>query len=147
MQECGFHVKPLFGSVLAGLFRVFANQVTYVIAEKINEVDYIVNTPGRRKAQRLCHINMLKKYHQRPDEKTVDQEVTSTSICIAAKLRNESEARDSPPDMEYMVERGPKLRNSDFLKDLQNHKLSHLVPKEQDEMMQLVFQFVGLFPE
>ena len=59
----------------------------YVIAEKVNEVDYIVNTPGRRKAQRLCHINMLKEYHQRPDERTADQEVTSTPMCIAAKLR------------------------------------------------------------
>ena len=36
----------------------------FTIAKRVNEVDYIVNTPGRRKARRLCHINMLKSYEK-----------------------------------------------------------------------------------
>ena len=56
-------------------------------------------------------------------------------------------ARKNLRHSQNMVERGPKLRNLDVLKDLQNHKLSHLALKEQDEMMQLVFQFVGLFQD
>ena len=46
-----------------------------------------------------------------------------------------------------MTETVPKLKNSDVLKNLQKEKLSHLTTKEQDEMMELVFQFVGLFPD
>ena len=38
------------------------NHVPCVIVKKVNEVDYVVNTPGWCKAQRLCHMNMLKEY-------------------------------------------------------------------------------------
>ena len=55
----------------------------YVILEKVN---YIVNTPGRCKVQRLCHISMLKENHQRPDKITADQEVTSIPMCASATL-------------------------------------------------------------
>ena len=41
----------------------------------------------------------------------------------------------------------PKLRNSDVLKRFQTEKLSLLDPMKQGEMMQLVFQFVTLFPD
>ena len=41
----------------------------------------------------------------------------------------------------------PRLRNSDVLKRFQTEKLSHLDPMKQGEMMQLVFQFVTLFPD
>ena len=37
----------------------------YVIEKKISDTDYIVLTPGRRKSKRLCHINMIKEYHER----------------------------------------------------------------------------------
>jgi len=35
----------------------------YVMTRKISELDYIIATPDRHKSQRLCHVNMLKKYH------------------------------------------------------------------------------------
>ena len=35
-----------------------------------NDLEYIVETPDRRKPSQLCHINMLKTYHSR-DNKTV----------------------------------------------------------------------------
>ena len=35
------------------------------MARKINDVNYIVRTPERRKSKQLCHINMLKKYVNR----------------------------------------------------------------------------------
>ena len=34
----------------------------YTVDKKLSDVNYIVNTPKRRKQKRLCHINMLKKY-------------------------------------------------------------------------------------
>ena len=32
----------------------------YTVDKKLSDVNYIVNTPGRRKQKQLCHINMLK---------------------------------------------------------------------------------------
>ena len=32
----------------------------YTVEKKLSDVNYIVNTPGRRKQKQLCHINMLK---------------------------------------------------------------------------------------
>lgn len=46
----------------------------YVVEKKISDVNYIVQTPDRRKKTQLCHINMLKEYI----EKTVDKEVVVT---------------------------------------------------------------------
>ena len=34
----------------------------YTVDKKLSDVNYIVNTPGRRKQKQLCHINLLKKY-------------------------------------------------------------------------------------
>ena len=36
----------------------------YVIDCKVGNLDYIVLTPDRRKTKQLCHINMLKPYHE-----------------------------------------------------------------------------------
>jgi len=37
----------------------------HTIEQKVDEVDYIVKTPGRQKERRMCHVNMLKPYHGR----------------------------------------------------------------------------------
>ena len=118
----------------------------YVIIKKVSEVDYVVNTPGWRKAQRLCHINILKEYIRRPGELAANQVVTPLMMHADA-ASEEREAIDQSQDSNKMTETVPKLKNSDVLKNLQKEKLSHLTTKEQDEMMELVFQFVGLFPD
>ena len=35
----------------------------YIVERKVNDVDYVVYIPERRKKRRVCHINMLKKYY------------------------------------------------------------------------------------
>ena len=47
-------------------------QGPYMIQKKISEVNYVIETPDRRKKQRMCHINMLKKYHDRDEESTTE---------------------------------------------------------------------------
>ena len=37
----------------------------YIVDKKKSDVNYIVNTSGRRKQKQLCHINMLKRYIDR----------------------------------------------------------------------------------
>ena len=34
----------------------------YTVDKKISDVNYIVNTPGRRKQKTVMHVNMLKQY-------------------------------------------------------------------------------------
>ena len=33
---------------------------SYTVDKQISDVNYIINTPGRRKQKQLCHVNMLK---------------------------------------------------------------------------------------
>ena len=44
----------------------------YKIHEKVSDLNYIVSTPGRRKQKQLCHINMLKEYISRDQEKPIN---------------------------------------------------------------------------
>ena len=37
----------------------------YTIDKKTSDLNYIINTPGRRKNKQMCHVNMLKEYYDR----------------------------------------------------------------------------------
>ena len=37
----------------------------YEVLEKLGPVDYRIATPDRRKTERICHVNLLKLYHER----------------------------------------------------------------------------------
>ena len=37
----------------------------YTVDKMISGVNYIINTPGRRKQKQLCHVNILKQYIDR----------------------------------------------------------------------------------
>ena len=100
----------------------------YVVQKKLNDVDYIINTPQRRKQQRLCHVNMLKLYHKRTE--------TPKSCATTTKLTVEEESS--------MGEDGLKLSNSALLDNLKV-KLGHLSVEEQVEMEQLLLSFRKVF--
>ena len=123
----------------------------YVITKKVSEVDYIIDTPDRRKSQRLCHINMLKAYHQCSKETTNqgdNPETPTQVVCLNVQKEDDSTSQTQDSQArEFLVGGSPKLRNSDVLKRFQTEKLGHLDPVKQGEMMQLVFQFVTLFPD
>ena len=38
----------------------------YKVVKKISDTHYLVKTPDRRKETQVCHINMLKAYHEKP---------------------------------------------------------------------------------
>ena len=40
----------------------------YTIDKKTSDINYIINTPGRRKNKQMCHVNILKKYFDRYDK-------------------------------------------------------------------------------
>ena len=92
-----------------------------ILLTKSCDINYIVNTPGRRKQKQLCHINMLKKYIDR------DSSVIS-SVNLVNSVPHEQNQMDSE-DMNF-VKSDPsssKLQNSDILKDLdQKFEISNL---------------------
>ena len=43
----------------------------YKVVKKISDTNYKVRTPGSRKETQVCHINMLKAYHEKPKPELV----------------------------------------------------------------------------
>ena len=103
----------------------------YIVDKKLSDVNYIVNTPGRRKQKQLCHINMLKKYIDR------DSSVIS-SVNLVNTVPLQQNQMDSE-DMNFVKSdtASSKLKNSDILKDL-DKKLSHLSSDKRLELKQLI---------
>ena len=105
----------------------------YTVHKKLNDVDYIINTPGRRKQQRLCHINMIKLYQRRSHNNPISKSCAAIATTLVEGERNRAE-------------NGPKLSNSEILKNL-GTKLNHLTTEEKAEMEQLLKEFKQVFSD
>ena len=101
----------------------------YVVRKKVNDTDYVIDTPDRRKARRLCHVNMLKAYHDRNDDRLVE------TVCVATV---ENEHVKLGPDI--------KLTNTDVLNNLDS-KLVHVIPEQREEFKALIQEYAHLFPD
>ena len=61
------------GDTILVLFPVVGNPLQakysgpYKVVKKISDTNYLVRSPGRRKETQVCHINMLKAYHEKPN--------------------------------------------------------------------------------
>jgi len=107
----------------------------YVVTKKIGELDYVIATPDRRKAKRLCHVNMLKKYHGKE---------TDSVVAAACVIQHVSEVEQE----EVLSEDDGRVvfRNSDVLCNMKE-KLSHLCAPEGEEMAALITEFSDLFSD
>lgn len=88
--------------------------------KKVSDLDYISKTPDRRKARQLCHINMIKAYHDRNFDK------------IMAVRSTPQESGDDLEHSDKEVIKGDyhvRLSNSEILAHL-DLKLAHLSPME-----------------
>ena len=108
----------------------------FTILEKLNDMDYIVSTPGRRKSKQLCYINMLKPYYYRKDHKA-----SKVTIVIVPVERDSPEESTSDADLNMEVIR---LKNLHILNDL-DQKLGHLTSTTRQVIDGLLLEFVQLF--
>ncbi|CAB4033082.1 Transposon Ty3-I Gag-Pol poly [Paramuricea clavata] len=108
----------------------------YVIEKKENDLNYIIITPNRRRKKQLCHVNMLKAYHER---KKVVQSVNVVS-SDRDRYSNEDESELSS------LSETTKLSNSDVLRNMDS-KLSHLQPSQRQDVLDLVNEYAQLFPD
>ena len=105
----------------------------YVVEKKENELNYVIVTPDRRKNKQLCHVNMIKPYHER---KKVINAVSSGS--------NDNHTAE---ELElFNLSETTKLSESDILRQMDS-KLTHLEQSQQDEIQKLVREYSDLFPD
>uniref|UniRef100_A0A3B3WI04 Gypsy retrotransposon integrase-like protein 1 n=1 Tax=Poecilia mexicana TaxID=48701 RepID=A0A3B3WI04_9TELE len=107
----------------------------YVVTRKVSDTDYIISTPDRVRRSRLCHINMLKEYHERDENNSValslssgDMPLPSDPTAAQSVQASSLEELSSPEsDIDHPSEamlRG-RLKNSEMLVNL-DACLSHL---------------------
>ncbi|MDA3086465.1 RNase H-like domain-containing protein [Campylobacter sp. CS_ED1] len=114
----------------------------YIVDKKVSDLNYVINTPGRRKQKQMCHVNMLKKYINR-DSSFVKP------VSVVGSVPPESSDCDENcvSDIRENTDPGPaKLQNSDILRNL-DQKLSHLNEYERGELKQLLHEYEHLFPD
>ena len=99
------------------------------MVKKISDTNYLVKTPGRRKETQVCHINMLKAYHEKPKPELV---ILNNKLELENPMHSESSVgleAEKEKDTESEVRLGndqqpKKLQNSQIVNDL-GTKLSH----------------------
>ena len=114
----------------------------YTIDKKTSDLNYIINTPGRRKNKQMCHVNMLKQYLDRDSS-------ISKPFTVVNTVPQESNVFEPEVNSNFIDKSDPgpsKLENSDILRNL-NNKLSHLEPSQQEELKQLIHEYEHLFPD
>ena len=99
----------------------------YKILKKVSDLDYVIETPDRRKKTMLCHVNMLKKYHTRTDLNTVN---TITKECS-------SESSEIP-------ENQWPFNNKEIMINLDT-SLEHLDKHHKKDLRTLMHEYKDLF--
>ena len=81
---------------------------------KLNDVDYIISTPDRRKTKWLCHINMLKEYHERG----TPVGIVNASISKNGENDNEGDGDDPFLKEDLSSISSVKMQNSEILQNV-----------------------------
>lgn len=128
---------PVPGSALSTRF-----SGPYVVESKLSDTNYIIKTPDRRRQTRVCHVNMMKRYHPREDEKGLPTTQTVSPIASISEVTN-------PAALDGLVMRnatpqGARLGNTEVLRDLP-HYLSHLQGDQSSDIIKLIHDFPSLF--
>ena len=110
----------------------------YKIVEKVGEVDYVLDTPDRRKKKRLCHVNMLKQY--------VARESNGTPKPVLCSMEENVERSDQPTEEFNNPDACIKFSNSDVLEDIER-KVSHLSVDQKTEIVSVIFGNLQLFSD
>ena len=122
----------------------------YKVVKKISDTNYLVKTPGRRKETQVCHINMLRAYHEKskPELVTLNNRLglespTHSESCVGLDAEEEE---DTESEVRLGNDQQPiKLRNSQISNDL-GTKLSHLPLVQEKELAGVITQYREVFP-
>ena len=112
----------------------------YTVLKKVDELNYVVKTPDRRKAQQMCHINMIKPYYSRDHNESVLKTVYCP-LTPVIKCDGDESVDFQIPDCNV------KLNNTTALANLKDSKLSRLTPSQQSDMESLILEYKDLFSD
>ena len=123
----------------------------YKVVKKISDTNYLVKTPDRRKETQVCHINMLKAYHEKPKPELVTlnnrlglESPTHNKDCVGQVAEKEE---DTESEVRLGNDQQPiKLQNSQILNDL-GTKLSHFPSVQRKELAEVITQYREVFPD
>ena len=123
----------------------------YKVVKKISDTNFLVKTPDRRKEMQVCHINMLKAYHEKLKPELV---ILNNKLGLENPTHSEScvgQVAEKKEDTESEVRLGNdqqpiKLQNSQILNDL-GTKLSHLPLVQRKELAEVITQYREVFPD
>jgi len=78
----------------------------YTAEQQLGPVDYIISTPERRKTKRVCHVNLLKPYHEREPQLNPVVTTPPADVVVQSLVIEEMEcpAPISLPTLAPMVE-------------------------------------------
>lgn len=127
-------LKPLVGSPFQARY-----SGPFSVKERISDLNYLLSTPGRRKATQLCHVNLLKPYYQR----SVSGVVSSVSPALSVGDGVVVPGEDGVPGPDDSALCG-RLKNSESLGQLDS-LLSHLSPFQRSDLVCLIKRFPELF--
>ena len=111
----------------------------FTVKEKVTDVNYLISTPGRRKATQLYHVNLLRPYYQRSVGGS-DSEVSPALVVNSGTGIDGDDGVPGPGDGALCG----RLKNSESLCKLQN-LLSHLSTSQRLELSELMGKFLELF--
>ena len=123
----------------------------YKVVKKISDTNYLVKTPDRRKETQVCHINMLKAYHEKPEPELVTlnsrlglESPMHSKDCVGQVAEKEE---DTESEVRLGNDQQPiKLQNSQILNDL-GTKLSYLPLVQRKELAEVITQYREVFPD
>uniref|UniRef100_A0A3B4ZKQ1 Gypsy retrotransposon integrase-like protein 1 n=1 Tax=Stegastes partitus TaxID=144197 RepID=A0A3B4ZKQ1_9TELE len=110
------------------------------VAEKISDLNYLIETPGRRKSSQLCHVNLLKPYYQRASDGCIDGVVRPILVVDSVSPGYEHDGIPEPDDTLLYG----RLKNSETLRNL-DKLLSHLSLPQQKELTTVIHCYPALF--
>ena len=112
----------------------------YKVLKSIGYLDYVIETPDRRKSTQLCHVNIIKPYFERG----VKKPVMATDCNVENDSKKEHEVWGDTPDVD--VECIIRLSNSEILTDLET-KLNHVPPDKRIQLIELLLISISRCPQ
>ncbi|XP_047485268.1 uncharacterized protein LOC125036565 [Penaeus chinensis] len=115
----------------------------YKVLEKVNDLNYVISTPERRKKKRMVHINLMKHFEER------EYPVCASGLgklCFKKKDNFMTENVEQEDNDFVIKDVEVKLKNSDILGNPYS-KTSHLSPDQEEDVLKLLQEFLDLFTD
>lgn len=135
--------KDVFSAKFAGPYR---------IEKKLSDVNYVVATPDRRKKRRVCHVNMIKAYHERQEEKSAEaiSVASATTVIESVEPVSDCEISDTPDEWDSTENNEDiidnRLCNSQLMSDMSS-MLQYLPEDQQKDLTELMAKHSNVFSD